>query len=203
MDLSLVSLSFHRNIGAAFWTKHWIINANSLDVLDVFGKFEVSFLILQFYQISILNTQTWRCTTIIIFLMHQILYSWKWKMKSQCSSSWMATQTPAIMVPLPRVTDGWDMSNITLWSPPVTPLLYCAKTCVVQRRIVSNTTLWLHLIVGGQKDLSASTLQIEPEVSLKEEWLNHARCSKLFSSNSHSYLSPWVICPSTKHFHGV
>ena len=147
--------------------------------------------------------KTWRCTTIIIFLMHQILYSWKWKMKSQCSSSRMATQTPAIMVPLPRVTDGWDMSNITLWSPPVTPLLYCAKTCVVQRRIVSNTTLWLHLIVGGQKDLSASTLQIEPEVSLEEEWLNHARCFKLFSSNSHSYLSPWVICPSTKHFHGV
>ena len=121
--------------------------------------------------------------------MHQILYSWKWKMKSQCSSSRMATQTPAIMVPLPRVTDGWDMSNITLWSPPVTLLLYCAKTCVVQRRIVSNTTLWLHLIVvGGKKIYQHQHFRLNRRwVWRRSDWITRA-------APSFSHQTPIHIC---------
>ena len=77
------------------------------------------------------------------------------------------------MVPLPRVTDGWDMSNTTLWSPTLLYVESLQQRHIVQKRVVQQLVqckdvslvhqpsdthhyvvqqqLWSHLIAGIRK----------------------------------------------------
>ena len=91
-------------------------------------------------------------------------------------------QTPAIMVPLPRVTDGWDVSNTTLWPP-------LSHRCNTQRHIVQCKDVLCKDVLckdmpcvqqqplvtpycwGRQKDLSPST-----QIELSCSWWGR-RCS--------------------------
>ena len=142
MDLSCVSLSFHRNIGAAFWTKHWIINANSLDVLDVFGKFEVSLLILQFYQKSILNTKTQKDS--------KVHHNPSWSSSSWCTRScipgsgrWSLNAHPPGWRHRHQLSWfhflEWQMAETCLTSPYGHPLSHCC--CIAQRHMLCKDVL--------------------------------------------------------------
>ena len=42
------------------------------------------------------------------------------------------------MVPLPRVTDGWDVSNTTLWSPTLLYVESLQQTHIVQKSVVQQ-----------------------------------------------------------------
>ena len=88
------------------------------------------------------------------------------------------------MVPLPRVTDGWDVSNTTLWSPTLLYVESLQQTHIVQKSVVQQlvqckdvslvhhqpsdthtplccpTTALVTPYCGDQKDLSLSR-QIE------------------------------------------
>ena len=78
------------------------------------------------------------------------------------------------MVPLPRVTDGWDVSNTTLWSPTLLYVESLQQTHIVQKSVVQQLVqckdvslvhqqpsdthhyvvqqqLWSHLIAGIRK----------------------------------------------------
>ena len=139
------------------------------------------------------------------------------KVRSLC---WMlmaedGRQQLSWFLPLPRVTDGWDVSNTTLWSPTLLYVESLQQRHIVQKSVVQQlvqckdvslvhhqpsdthtplccpTTALVTPYCGDQKDLSQSR-QIELWL-----WRRQLRCKvtsdRLKAPSSKSECSEWTL----------